>query len=59
MGFAPYNNPEIAVAILIENGGHGYYAAEAVRDVIAEYYGINANAYNESMQALNYTLVVN
>ena len=52
VGFAPYDNPEIAVVILIENGGHGYYAAEVVRDIIAEYYGINANSYTEDMQAI-------
>ena len=51
VGFAPYDNPEIAVVILIENGGHGYYAAEVVRDIIAEYYGINANSYTEDMRA--------
>ena len=51
VGFAPYDNPEIAVVILIENGGHGYYAAEVVRDIIAEYYGISARAYTEDMSA--------
>lgn len=51
VGFAPYDNPEIAVVILIENGGHGYYAAEVVRDIIAEYYGINNSGYKEDMTA--------
>ena len=39
-GFAPYDDPEIAVVVMVENGGHGNYTAEAVRDIIAEYFGM-------------------
>ena len=27
VGFAPYDDPEIAVTVMVENGGHGYYTA--------------------------------
>ncbi len=26
---APYENPEIAVVVLVENGAHGYYSADS------------------------------
>lgn len=39
VGFAPYENPEIVVAVIIEHGGHGSYTASVARDIIAKYYG--------------------
>ncbi len=47
LGFAPFDNPEIAVVIVIDNGGHGSYTAEAARDVIAQYFGMNMNQDQE------------
>ncbi len=43
VGFAPYDNPEIAVAVVVEHGGHGSYTAEVVRSIFAEYFGVNNN----------------
>ncbi|MEZ0536101.1 penicillin-binding protein 2 [Caldicellulosiruptoraceae bacterium PP1] len=40
VGFAPYDNPQIAFAIVIENGGHGSYAAYVARDIIDTYFGL-------------------
>ena len=38
IGFAPYENPRIAVALIVENGGHGgSAAAPIVRKVIDQY----------------------
>jgi penicillin-binding protein 2 len=38
VGFAPYNNPKIAIAVIVENAGHGSTAAAPVaRDVIQAY----------------------
>lgn len=34
VGFAPCRNPELVVAVLLENGRHSYYAAAVARDVI-------------------------
>ena len=53
--FAPYNDPEIAVVVMVENGGHGNYTAEAVRDIMAEYFGMNTQNVTENMQAISYT----
>lgn len=51
VGFAPYDNPEIAVVVMVENGGHGSYTAEVVRDIIAEYFGMNVQTVTENMSA--------
>jgi penicillin-binding protein 2 len=55
-GFAPFDDPEIAVVVMVENGGHGFYTAEVAREIIAEYFGmnINSNEIQESNQATNY-----
>ena len=41
VGFAPFDEPEIAVAAVIFQGGSGGYAAPLVRDIMAEYLGLN------------------
>ena len=53
--FAPYDNPEIAVVVMVENGGHGNYTAEAVRNIMAEYFGMNTQNVTEDMGAVAYT----
>ena len=53
--FAPYDDPEIAVVVMVENGGHGNYTAEAVRNIMAEYFGMNTQNVTESVQAEAYT----
>ena len=54
-GFAPFDNPEIAVVVMVENGGHGYYAGEAVREIMREYFGMNTENVTESAMAVPYT----
>lgn len=51
VGFAPFDNPEIAVVVTVENGGHGYYTAEVVRELVAEYFGMNVQEITENMSA--------
>lgn len=51
VGFAPYDDPEIAITVMVENGGHGYYTAEVVRDIMAEYFGMNVQNIVEDMSA--------
>ena len=51
VGFAPFDDPEIAVVGMVENGGHGYYVAEVVRDIIKEYFGMNVPVINENVTA--------
>lgn len=53
--FAPFENPEVAIAVMIENGGHGNYAAEVARDVLIQYFGMNeTETINESTLAIPY-----
>ena len=57
LGFAPFDEPEIAVAVLIENAGSGGFTAETARDIMAEYFGMNANEVTEDMTAIPSTQV--
>lgn len=50
-GFAPYEDPEIAVVVMVENGKHGYYTAEVVKEIIFEYFGMNMEEIKEDMSA--------
>jgi len=52
VGFAPYEEPEIAVTVLVEKGGSGGYTAEVAKEIIAEYFGMNSNSVTENMQAI-------
>lgn len=38
VGFAPFDDPEIAVVVLIENGAHGAYAAPVAKDIFDAYF---------------------
>lgn len=59
VGFAPFDDPEIAVVVMVENGGSGGYTAEVARDIIAEYFGMNANKITEDMTAKPSTQIQN
>ena len=54
-GFAPFDNPEIAVVVMAENGGHGYYTADAVKQIMREYFGMNLQNVTEDVTAMPYT----
>ncbi len=58
-GFAPFDDPEIAVVVMVENGLHGYYAAEAVREIMREYFGMNTQNVTENLTASSYTESIN
>lgn len=49
VGFAPYEDPEIAVAAVIFQGGSGGYAGPMVRDIMAEYLGLNNSNVDDSL----------
>ena len=51
VGFAPFEDPEIAIAVFVRNGGHGSYIAEVARDIIAEYFGMNTERIYEDNSA--------
>ncbi len=38
VAFAPYDNPQIAISVVVEHGAHGNSIAPAAREVIAEYF---------------------
>lgn len=42
VAFAPYDEPEIAIATVIFQGGSGGYAGPLTRDIMGEYLGLNA-----------------
>jgi len=44
VGFAPYDNPKIAICVVIEHGAHGNYTAPVVVDILTEYFGFNKTA---------------
>lgn len=58
VGFAPFENPEIAIVVMVENGGHGNYTAEVVRDIMAEYFGMNTDSVEEDMSAMPYVEIM-
>ena len=59
VGFAPFENPEIAIVVMVENGGHGNYTAEVVRDIMEEYFGMNTQTVEEDMSAKPYIQIMN
>jgi penicillin-binding protein 2 len=48
VGFAPYDNPEIAVVVVIYNAGHGGYAAPVARAIYDEYFELNKQQGNSN-----------
>lgn len=54
VGFAPYDEPEIAIVAMVENGSHGSYTAEIARDIIEKYFNIKEEI-NENTAAIPYT----
>ena len=53
-GFAPYDNPEIAIVVMVENGSHGSYTAEVVRDIVEEHFKLK-QIESEDVTARPYT----
>lgn len=51
VGFAPYGDPEIAVAVFVKNGQHGGSTAPVAREIIAQYLGMNSVQITEDMSA--------
>lgn len=51
VGFAPFDDPEIAVAVYVKNGQHGGYTAPVAREIFAQYLGMNATSITEDMTA--------
>lgn len=43
IAYAPADNPQIAVAVVIEHGVWGSYAAPVAKDILKEYFGMNSD----------------
>ena len=54
VGFAPYDEPEIAIVAMVENGSHGSYTAEIAKDIIEKYFNIKEEI-KENVTAIPYT----
>lgn len=50
MAFAPFENPEIAVAVVLEHGYKGSNAAYVARDIFDEYFHLNENSPQQEEQ---------
>lgn len=54
VGFAPYDDPQIAVVVAIPFGYSSNYPAEVFRDIVGEYFGLNKEYEKASMDNLLY-----
>ena len=50
-GFAPYDDPEIAVVVFVEKAGSGGYTADVAKKIIKEYFGMNSEKVTEDKSA--------
>lgn len=49
VAFAPYDDPEIAISIVLFQGGSGGYAGPIAREIIAQYFGLNSTDKKEAL----------
>ena len=57
VGFAPFDDPQIAVVVFVENGGHGYYTANVAKAIFEKYFG--TTEIEEDKTAVPYTQQTN
>lgn len=46
IGFAPYDDPEIAVSVILTQGGTSYNVSPIVRDIVAKYFDLKVDISN-------------
>jgi len=49
VAFAPYDNPEIAISVVLEHGNSGYSAGTIVRNILDAYFYTDSNSVGEDM----------
>ena len=52
--FAPYDNPQIAISVVLEHGNSGYSSGTLVRRLLDAYF---TSVYNEKPEVLPYTVL--
>jgi penicillin-binding protein 2 len=50
VSFAPFDDPQIAVVVVVYNGGHGGYVAPVARAIYDEYFGLNKQATVQNIE---------
>ena len=50
VGFAPFDDPEIGIVTVIENGVVGFHTSEVVLKIMQEYFGMNVTHVKENTQ---------
>lgn len=58
VGFAPFDEPEIAIVVFVEGGKHGSYTAEVARDIISEYFGMSSEKVVEDNTVTSYNQTI-
>jgi penicillin-binding protein 2 len=53
VGFAPYDKPQIAVAVVIFDGGHGAYVAPVAKAIYEEFFKDELSKLNYTSKGLN------
>lgn len=48
--YAPYENPEIAVVVVLEHGAHGYSGASTAKAILDQYFGLNSETEQETAE---------
>lgn len=56
LGFAPYDKPQIAIAAVVYDGGHGNYVARAVKAAYDEYFKLNKQQPAQNQQQNSATI---
>ena len=50
IGFAPYEDPEIAVSVIITQGDTSYNCGPIVRDIVCRYFDIKINPEDQEIK---------
>ena len=48
VGFAPYDDPEIAISIILTQGDTSYNVSPIMRDIVAKYFDLNVYSSNQN-----------
>ena len=54
VAFAPFENPQIAIAIVIEHAAHGNSAAPVARRIIEKYFSKSITDYSDDREELKF-----